>query len=137
MNTIVQGIMVVTGLSLVIFVWQMIKQDHLRPRYALLWMVLSFAFLIIALFRGIARWLAYLLKVDYVPSLFFGIGIIFIVIILLNLTVILSKQSKKNIELLHRSMLIHWRLEQVEKKIDESNILDQALTFSRQEIEQK
>ena len=116
----VQILLISISIIFVVIVWQLIKHGQLTPNHSLLWLALSIVLLFLSLFRGAVKWLAGLLDVEYAPSLFFAIGIFFLTILLLNLTVIVSDLTKKDLELLHNSMLMQWRIEQLEKQIHES-----------------
>ena len=96
-------------------VWHLINRGQLRPRYALLWLLTSIAFFLLVVFRGISHKIADFFQVSYAPSFYFAVAIIFILLILLNQSLIISTLSRQSKELAQRHALQEWRISELEK----------------------
>ena len=114
-----QALVTIIGLVLIFLVWQLIKHNKLRPVYGILWLIASGLFLVAVLVPGLITGLARFLRVDYVPSLIFGLGLLFVICLLLSQTVVISNLTKKNIDLAQRFSILNWQLEQLTKRLEQ------------------
>jgi hypothetical protein len=112
-----QIFMVTSSIGLLILVWQLIRRGQFRPAYALLWLLACAVFFFISLFRGLVQALANFFQVDYPPSFMFALGIIFILVLLINQTAVLSFFARKNKEIAQNYALLQWRLERLEEQL--------------------
>lgn len=108
----------VLAFSLIIlgFVWELIRFGQLRPAYGLLWMVGAILFFLFSLFSDLARILADFFGVTYAPTILFGLAVVFITILLLSQSVIISTLSRNNKDLAQNIAILEWRLENIEKQ---------------------
>jgi len=105
---------VLFSLSLLAVTLHLIRKHKLREEYALVWLIVSLAILLLSLFDGLLGWLAARFAVAYAPTLILVLGILFCVVLLLAQTVMLSLQANHIRDLAQNVGLLEWRLRQLE-----------------------
>jgi hypothetical protein len=116
MQLYLQIVILAFSLILIGLVWQLIRHGQLRPAYGLLWMVASIIFLLFSLFSGLVRLIAKFFSVSYIPTVLFGLALVFITTLLLSQSVIISSLSRNNKDLAQNVAILEWRLENIEKR---------------------
>ena len=98
------------------FVWELIRYGQLRPAYGLLWMIGAVLFFLFTLFTGLVRVIATFFEVSYAPTVVIGLALVFMIILLLSQSVIISTLSRNNKDLAQSIAILEWRLENLEKR---------------------
>ena len=108
----------VLAFSLIVlgFVWELIRYGQLRPAYGLLWMIGAVLFFLFTLFTGLVRVIAAFFEVSYAPTVVIGLALVFMIILLLSQSVIISTLSRNNKDLAQSIAILEWRLENLEKR---------------------
>ena len=108
----------VLAFSLIVlgFVWELIRYGQLRPAYGLLWMIGAVLFFLFTLFTGLVRVIATFFEVSYAPTVVIGLALVFMIILLLSQSVIISTLSRNNKDLAQSIAILEWRLENLEKR---------------------
>lgn len=75
---------------LVLFVIEAIRRSSLNARYAILWLGAGGVLLVLSLYRPLLDWAAKLLGVSYPPSLLFGLAFLFLAVITLHFSLVIS-----------------------------------------------
>jgi hypothetical protein len=92
---------------LLLVVFELIRSRRLRERYALLWLVTGAVLLVLSAWRGglntIARWLG---VTGYPPAVLFAVGILFVVLVLLHYSTVISKLADQNTILAQRLAIL-------------------------------
>jgi hypothetical protein len=91
-NIAVTGI--VAGLLMIALVVELVRRGSLGERYALLWILLAAAIIVLSAWPALLQKLADLLKIYYPPSIIFGLAFLFIFGIMIHFSAVLSRQSK-------------------------------------------
>jgi hypothetical protein len=78
------------SLVLVLFVVEAIRRSHLNARYAILWLGAGGVLLIFSLYRPLLDWSAEILGISYPPSLLFGLAFLFLLMIVLHYSLVIS-----------------------------------------------
>ena len=107
---------ILVSLILLLVTVQLIRKHKLREEYALLWLIATFAILILSIFGNIVGSLARFLNVSYSPTLPLVAGLIFALAVLLSLSVALSNQANQNRDLAQEMALMEFRLRELEGK---------------------
>ena len=101
------------SLLLILVVFELIRSRRLRERYALLWLATGVVLLVLSAWRGglntIARWLG---VTGYPPAVLFAVGLLFVVLVLLHYSTVISKLADQNTILAQRLALLEQELEQ-------------------------
>jgi hypothetical protein len=95
---------------LLIVVLELIRSRRLRERYALLWLATAGAMLGLSLWRGGLDTIAGLVGIHYAPSALFVAAAVFIVVVLLHFSTVISRLSDENTILAQRLALLEAEL---------------------------
>lgn len=93
---IVKTLAIAGSTSLLVLVLELIRRGKLKERYALLWLFSGVILLILSLSRGLLEFLSRLVGIYYPPSLLFLIAFIFLLLITLHFSSVISGMSEKN-----------------------------------------
>ncbi len=93
---IVKILAILGSAALLILVLELIRRGRLKERYALLWLFSGFILLLLSSSRGLLEFLAGLVGIYYPPSLLFLIAFIFLLLITLHFSSVISGLSEKN-----------------------------------------
>ena len=104
---IVSVIGAIASALLLLVVFELIRSRRLRERYALLWVVTGLVLLVLSVWRGglntIAGWVGI---TGYPPAVFFAIGLLFTIVVLLHYSTVISKLGDQNTILAQRLALL-------------------------------
>jgi hypothetical protein len=102
---------VVASLLLILVVLELVRGRRLKERYALLWLATGVALLVLSAWRGglntIAGWLG---VTGYPPAVLFAVATLFIFLVLLHYSTVISKLTDENVELAQRVALLEERV---------------------------
>lgn len=112
----IQIIVAVGLLVLLFYIIRMIRKRDLEVKYALSWMGAIVVLLIFDAFPPIMGMLAGLLGIEVPSNWLFILGFCFFILLVLSLTIALSKLSNKNKDLIQEIALLKQRVEILEKK---------------------
>jgi hypothetical protein len=101
----------IASFVLVLIVLELIRSRRLRERYALLWLATGIVLTILAAWRTglntIAGWFGVR---SYPPAVLFAVGILFILVVLLHYSTVISRLSDQNVVLAQRLALLEEEL---------------------------
>jgi hypothetical protein len=99
---------------LLLVVFELIRSRRLRERYALLWLATGVVLVVLSAWRGglntIARWLG---VSTYPPAVLFAVGLLFVILVLLHYSTVLSRLSDQSTTLAQRLALLEAKLDEV------------------------
>jgi hypothetical protein len=102
----------IASLLLLVVVFELIRSRRLRERYALLWLLTGLVLLALSLWRGglntIAGWFG---VTGYPPAVLFAVGSLFIILVLLHYSTVISRLSDQNTILAQRLALLEEQVE--------------------------
>jgi hypothetical protein len=105
----------IVSLLLVLGVFELIRSRRLRERYALLWLVTGAVLVVLSAWRGglntIAGWVGVR---GYPPAVLFAVGLMFVILVLLHYSTVISRLSDQNVILAQRLALLESRLSERE-----------------------
>jgi hypothetical protein len=103
---------------LILVVLELIRSRRLRERYALLWLATGTVLLVLSLWRGglntIAGWFG---VTGYPPAVLFAVGVLFILLVLLHYSTVISKLADQNVVLAQRLALLEERLDGADQPV--------------------
>ena len=111
--TFVAALAVVLVLSVII---ELIRRHRLQERYALLWIATGGVMLVLAIWRGALHAFAEIVGIAYPPSALFMVAGLFVLVVLLHFSTVLSKLSEQNKTLAQRIALLEERLREDDKR---------------------
>ena len=102
---------------LVLVVFELIRSRRLREQYALLWLATGIVLVILSAWRGglntIAAWLGVR---GYPPAVLFAVGLLFVILVLLHYSTVISRLADQNVVLAQKLALLEARLNESERK---------------------
>jgi hypothetical protein len=106
----------IASILLILVVLELIRGRRLKERYALLWLVTGVALLVLSAWREglntIAGWLG---VSGYPPAILFAAATLFVIIVLLHYSTVLSKLDDENTLLAQELALLRSRVEELER----------------------
>jgi len=106
----------VVAVVLLLVVFELIRSRRLRERYALLWLATGLVLVVLSAWRDglntIARWLGVR---SYPPAVLFAVALLFVVIVLLHYSTVISRLTDQNMTLAQRLALLEARLDEAER----------------------
>jgi hypothetical protein len=95
------------SILLLLVVFELIRSRRLRERYALLWLLTGLVLVVLSAWRGglntIAAWLGVR---GYPPAVLFAVGLLFVIVVLLHYSTVISRLSDQNVVLAQRLALV-------------------------------
>jgi hypothetical protein len=95
---------------------ELIRSRKLRERYALLWLATAGVILFFAAWRSGLHNLSDALGIAYPPNALFVLALMFVLVLLLHFSTVISKLSDRTTTLTQQLALLEERLRQVEDK---------------------
>jgi hypothetical protein len=96
----------IASIVLLVVVFELIRSRRLRERYALLWLLTAIVMLVLSLWRsGLSR-ISDEVGVAYPPTLLLAFGSLFILVVLLHYSTVISRLSDQNTILAQRLALL-------------------------------
>jgi hypothetical protein len=103
---------VVASLLLILVVLELVRGRRLKERYALLWLATGVVLLVLSAWRGglntLAGWFG---VTGYPPAVLFAVATLFILLVLLHYSTVISKLTDENVELAQRIALLEERVQ--------------------------
>jgi hypothetical protein len=100
----------IASVLLLLVVFELIRSRRLRERYALLWLLTGVVLLVLSVWRDglntIAGWFGIS---GYPPAILFAVGILFILLVLLHYSTVISRLSDQSTILAQRLALLEER----------------------------
>ena len=107
---------VVASLLLILVVLELIRGRRLKERYALLWLATGVVLLVLSAWRGglntIAGWAG---VTSYPPAVLFAVATLFILLVLLHYSTVISKLTDENVDLAQRIALLEERVSSINR----------------------
>jgi hypothetical protein len=111
--TFVAALAVVLVLGVIV---ELIRRHRLQERYALLWIVTGGVMLVLAIWRRGLDAFADLIGVAYPPSALFMVAGLFVFVVLLHFSTVLSRLSEQNKTLAQQLALLEEKLRSKDQK---------------------
>jgi hypothetical protein len=112
----VQVLSMLLSVALVLFVLHLIRKRHLREQYSLLWLLFGIIMFVLSINTGWLNRMAAAVNVFYAPSLLFLAGIILCFLLILHLTVVVSKQTERIIRLTQELALMRGEMDKIRQE---------------------
>lgn len=114
----IQTVSILGASALLLVVLELVRRRRFLERYALTWLAAGLALLALALWRGALKALADLLGIAYPPNALFLVAFGFMLLLLLNFSVVVSRLTDQSKLLAQRLALLEERLRRVEDRTD-------------------
>lgn len=117
---------VVVALILLVVVFELIRRHRLQERYALLWIATGVVLLVLSLWRRSIETLAGLIGIAYAPAMLFAVVTVFVIVMLLHYSTVISRLVTRNTELAQAVALLEERIRRLETRSESRGGQDQS-----------
>ncbi len=111
---------IVGALVLFAVVIDFIRRGLLKEKYSVLWLAAAVLVIVLSIKRGLLDYVADLIGVAYPPTLLFLVAFLFVLLILLHFSVVISIAYEKNKVLSQEIALLRQSLNEVAERIEDS-----------------
>ena len=102
-----------------IYVLGLIVKEKLKIKYCVLWLGYSLILILISFNVNFIEFISNELNIYYAPSTIFLIGLIFLMVYILHLSIVITKQDKYIVNLVQEVSLLKQRVLKTEENLDE------------------
>jgi hypothetical protein len=106
----------IASLVLLFGVLELVRRRRLREKYALLWILTAIVLLILSVWRGAVSGIATALGVSYGPTVLFAVGALFILVVLLHYSTVISALTDRTVALAQKIATLEQRIDELERK---------------------
>jgi hypothetical protein len=101
------------SIAALILVLELVRRRRLREEYSLLWLAIAFAMLILSAWRELLHGLSRQVGIAYPPNLLFLMAILFILILLLYFSTVITRLSQENKDIAQEVALLRHEVEEL------------------------
>ena len=105
------------SVGLLVLILELVRRKRLKEKYSLLWLFTAIVMLVLSLSKDLLDALGRLMGIYYSPTAFFLLAFLFLMLITIQFSVVLSKLSERNKILSQEVALLKLKMEEMEKKI--------------------
>ena len=109
----IQIVAIAGSIVLLITIVELIRRGMLKERYALLWLFSVVVIFVLAIWRSLLDRVAIWFGIAYPPSLLFLVAFLFLLLITLHFSVVISNLSERNKTLAQNLALLKAELDEV------------------------
>ena len=102
------------SLVLLLVVLELVRRRRLREKYALLWILTAIVLLVLSVWRGLVDSIAVSLGISYGPIVIVAIGALFILVVLLHYSTVISALTDRSVVLAQRVAMLEERISSLE-----------------------
>jgi hypothetical protein len=112
----------IASLVLLVAVLELVRRRRLREKYALLWILTAIVLLVLSVWRGAVTSIATALGVSYGPTVLFAVGALFVLVVLLHYSTVISALTDRTVMLAQKIASLEQRIDELEKDgLDQSD----------------
>jgi hypothetical protein len=105
----------ICSLLFFLITFELIRKRHLREEYSILWLVTSFIIAVLSLWPGLIPIFTKITGLYYLSAIV-GIIFVFLILVLMHYSVVISRLKDGNKELIQRYALLEFRLRELERE---------------------
>jgi hypothetical protein len=113
------GVIAIAVLVVVVVV-ELVRRRRMMERYALLWLAAAATLFVLAVWRGLLTTLSADVGIHTPANALFAVGFGFVVVVLLSVSLVISRLSEQNRQLAQHVALLSDRLTQLERERSET-----------------
>jgi hypothetical protein len=113
----------IAALAFLVIIFELIRRRRLEERYALLWLLTGGVILVLAAWRDALRLVSDAVGIAYPPSALFVIASLFVLIVLLHYSTVISELSERNVKLAQHLAILEERLRRTEARREQDDEL--------------
>jgi hypothetical protein len=108
----------IASLVLLVAVLELVRRRRLREKYALLWILTAIVLLVLSVWRGAVTSIATALGVSYGPTVLFAVGALFVLVVLLHYSTVISALTDRTVVLAQKVASLEQRIDELERQQD-------------------
>jgi hypothetical protein len=108
----------IASLVLLLAVLELVRRRRLREKYALLWILTAIVLLVLSVWRGAVTSIATALGVSYGPTVLFAVGALFVLVVLLHYSTVISALTDRTVVLAQKVASLEQRIDELERQQD-------------------
>lgn len=105
------------GIGMLIIIIDLVRRRKLREEYSWLWLMTGGGILLLTLWFDLLRWLTHLIGAITPSSTIFLFAFLFLILISLHFSVVISRLTDRNKELAQRYGLLEMEHNELKKKV--------------------
>jgi carbon starvation protein CstA len=105
------------SIGLLLLIIELVRRRKLREEYSWVWLLTVSTILVLTVWFGLLKWLTSLVGAVIPSSTIFMLAFLFLILISLHFSVVISKLTNRNIELAQRYALLELELTEIKKLI--------------------
>lgn len=114
----IQIIIGTVSILLLLIVFELIRRGKLKEEYSLLWLLSGVVILTFSIFPNLLGIISRMMGMYYLTALFV-ISFLFLLLIVLHFSTVISKLSERNKELTQELSILEFRFKQLDKQFGE------------------
>ncbi len=121
MTTLFRTILIILVLLYILLIILLMRKGRMSLKYSLMWFLAGLVLLVCAIFPGIIRFFTHMLGIYSETNAIFFVGVIFLLLIILSLTSIVSGLNERLRSLTQTQALLEKRVRDLEAASDKEN----------------
>ncbi len=105
------------GIIMLLLIIELVRRRKLREEYSWLWLMTGVIILLLSLWFDLLKWITHLVGAITPSSTIFLFAFLFLILISLHFSVVVSKLTDRNKELAQRYALLELELNELKKRI--------------------
>lgn len=111
---------VISAAGTLVFVIELVRRRKLREEYSLLWLGTALVLLILATSRPLLDTIASAIGIFYPPSALFLVAIVFMLLMLLHFSTVLTRLTQENKEIAQQMALLRQELTEAKQALEQT-----------------
>jgi carbon starvation protein CstA len=104
------------GIMMLLIIIELVRRRKLREEYSWLWLMTGSGILVLTLWFGLLKWVTHVVGALTPSSTIFLFAFLFLILISLHFSVVISKLTERNKELAQRYALLEAEWEELKKR---------------------
>ncbi len=110
----------VVGIGMLLLIIELVRRRRLREEYSWLWLMTGSVILVLTMWFDLLKWITHLIGAITPASTIFLFAFLFLILISLHFSVVISKLTDRNREIAQRYALLEVEFHELKKAISDS-----------------
>lgn len=107
----------IISIGMLLLIIELVRRRKLREEYSWLWLLTASTILLLTLWFDLLRWITSLVGAFVPSSTIFLLAFLFLILISLHFSVVISKLTDRNKDLAQRYALLEWEFNELKKRL--------------------
>ncbi len=104
------------SVGLLVMILELVRRKRLKEKYSLLWLFTALVLLSLSISKGLMDRFSAMIGIYYSPSAFFLLAFVFLMLITVQFSVVISRLSERNKSLAQEVALLKLKVKRLEDK---------------------